>query len=311
MAAPDVFRKKLLSTTLKWKGGLKTIRQICSGIQYNGPAYPKTSIIPPKLLRKALPIKGYRREIASTATKCNPRTSLLYQFDSPGQTIVTNYTSSKGIVINAMSNYVANSCEEPLTRNSSTTTCKAFLSIQNNALRRVRSCGQVTRKFNAVNNAPTYYTDRKQYLTSRSKTFAQNQYFHIAQGNALAKPGTKAAATNVYRANTIGFCSNSSLKYVPIYYKPNNSGFGQQGAVSASSRIARKRYDTITTAANTLRTAYGKQTADALAYGVRDYGYTLKDRVGFPNIRVPTITKYNTQMKRCNIIRSMRNLRNG
>jgi hypothetical protein len=311
MAAPDVFRKKLLSSNLKWKGSTKTIRQICSGIQYNGSAYPKTTVIAPILLRKALPMKGYRREIASVATKCNPRTSMIGQFDSPGQTIITNYPSTKGIVTNVDSHYDANSCQHPLTRNSSTTTCLGSLSTQYNALRRVRSSGIVKRSFNKVTNAPTYYTDRAQYLTSRSRTFKQNQYFHIVQGNAVAKPGTNAAAGNIYRANTIGFCANSTLKYVPIYYKPNNPQFGQQGAVSSSSLVARKRYNTITTAASSFRSAYGKQTADALAYGVNTYGYTLKDRVGFPNIKVPSVAKFNGKLNRCDIVRSMRNLRNG
>jgi hypothetical protein len=77
------------------------------------------------------------------------------------------------------------------------------------------------------------------------------------------------------------------------------------------SLIARKRYNTITTAANSFRSAYGNQTADALAYGVHTYGYTLKDRVGFPNIKVPSVAKYNGKLNRCVIVRSMRNLRNG
>ena len=311
MAAPDVFRKKLLSSNLPWKGSKKTIRQICSGIQYNGIAYPKTSVIAPKLLRKALPMKGYRREIASVATKCNPRTSMIRQFDSPGQTIITNYSSAKGIVTNVDYNYDANSCQHPLTRNSSKTTCLGNLSTQNNALRRVRSSGMVKRSFNPVTNAPTYYTDRAQYLTSRSKTFKQNQYFHIVQGNAVAKPGTNATAGNIYRANTIGFCSNSTLKYVPIYYKPSNPGFGQQGGVSSSSLIARKRYNAITTGANTFRSAYGNQTADALAYGVHPNGYTIKDRIGFPKLQTPVVSKYNGQLKRCRSIRTIRNMRNG
>ena len=309
MAAPDVFRKNYLSTTLKWKG--KTFQQISSGVQYNSPAYPKNAVIAPKLLRKALPIQGYRREIAIVTTKCNPRTSMLYQFDSPGQTIITPYSTKNGLTTTVDFNYDKNSCQHPLTRNSSTTTCTAVLSTQFNALRRVRSSGNVQRKFNAVTNAPTYYTDRAQYLTSRSKTFKQNQYFHIVQGNAVVKPGTNAAAGNIYRANTIGFCANSKLSYVPIYYKPNNPGFGQQGAVSSSSLIARKRYNAITTVGGTFRTAFGNQTGDAVAYGVPEYGYTLKDRIGFPKLQTPVVSKYNGKLQNCRSIRTMRNMRNG
>jgi len=309
MAAPDVFSKDTLTSNMKWKG--QVFRQICAGIKFNANTYSKQVPIAPRLLRKALPLKIYRREIANVATKCNPRTSMLYQFDNPGSTVVTQYTTSNGLVTTLDMNYDKNTCEHPATRNSSTTTCAASLSIQKNALRRVRSSGMIPRKFNTNANNDMYYTDTQQYLKSRNMTFQQNQYFHIQQGNALAKPGTKDAMNNVYAANSLNHCKNSKVTYVPIYYKPNNSKFGQQGAVSSSSLIARKRYNTITTAADAFRTAYGKQTADALAYGVPEYGYTLKDRVGFDKIKTPVISPYSKKLKSCITLRSIRNMRNG
>lgn len=309
MAAPDVFSKDTLTSNMKWKG--KTFQQLCSGIKFNTNVYSKQIAIPPLLLRKALPLKLYRREIASAVTKCNPRTSLLYQFDNPGSTIITQYSTATGLSTTLDINYDKNSCQHPIGRNSSTTTCSAALSIQNNALRRVRSSGMIRRKFNKNSNNDTYCTDTRQYLMSRNMSFQQNQYFHIQTGNALAKPGTNAAMNNIYTANSLNHCKNSTTTYVPIYYKPNNSKFGQQGAVSSSSLIARKRYNTITTAGDTFRTAYGSQTADAVAYGVPENGYTLKDRVGFRKIQTPIISRYSGQLKKCNTVRSIRNMRNG
>jgi hypothetical protein len=129
-------------------------------------------------------------------------------------------------------------------------------------------------------------------------------------------------AAGTFPAATSGSSSNYSISgvrmaiiqpnyYLPIYYKPSNSKFAHQGAVSSSDRLTRKKYDTITTAANTLRTAFGSQTTDALAYGVPAPGYTLKNVTGYPLIRTPVINKYNGQLAKCSRLRTIRNLTNG
>jgi len=129
-------------------------------------------------------------------------------------------------------------------------------------------------------------------------------------------------SAGTYPATTSGSSTNYNISgafvsgiqpsyYVPIYYKPNNSKFSTQGAVSSSDRIARKKYDTITTATSTLRTAFGSQTTNALAYGVPTPGYTLKDITGYPMIKTPVINKYNGRLNQCSRLRTMRNLTNG
>ena len=88
-------------------------------------------------------------------------------------------------------------------------------------------------------------------------------------------------------------------RYIPIYYKPNNPQFGVQGAVSSSDRLARKKYDTITTVGSSFRSAFGAQTANALAYGSSMYGYSLKERTGYAMKKTPTFSAYSTEMKQC------------
>jgi hypothetical protein len=108
------------------------------------------------------------------------------------------------------------------------------------------------------------------------------------------------------------YTSNTSpgLKsvYKKIYYKPNNGQFGQQGAVSSSSLINRIKYDTINTAAyktsgNIFGTnatkAYGGNIANALAYGVSDNPYTMKDKIGYPNITYPSFLKGSKVQRTC------------
>ena len=77
--------------------------------------------------------------------------------------------------------------------------------------------------------------------------------------------------------------------YVPLYYKPSNSKFAKQGGVDSSSRLARLKYDIITNSANTYMTAYGKQTANALAYGVPGPSYSIKEKIGYSNCRTPVV----------------------
>jgi hypothetical protein len=75
-----------------------------------------------------------------------------------------------------------------------------------------------------------------------------------------------------------------------VYYKPNNPQFAQQGAVTSSSKIARKRYDTIINSASSYTNAFGLHVANALAYGVPANGYTIKDKIGYPNKSTPVVT---------------------
>jgi len=85
--------------------------------------------------------------------------------------------------------------------------------------------------------------------------------------------------------------------YVPIYYKPSNPQFATQGGVSASSFTSRARYDAITKNASVFYSTLGKEVGNALAYGVPENGYTVKDKIGYPNIRVPKFSKYSTDFQ--------------
>jgi hypothetical protein len=89
--------------------------------------------------------------------------------------------------------------------------------------------------------------------------------------------------------------------YVKLYYKPNNPQFAQQGGVSSSDLITRKKYNSITNSTAAYRTAFGSAVANALAYGVPSNGYTIKDKIGYPMKKTPTFTKYSTEMKKCTV----------
>jgi len=435
---------------ISWKG--QTFNQIHSFIQKNGQLPTANPII-----FAASPLKIYRREIASTKSSIckNSSASLKIDiFNRPNGTINNTTASSVNDLVNVITDILPNnSCEL-----YDYTNCSVVLSPAQNARNRVRSSGMIKRKFNEHQNNDTYYTSSAQYLNSRNRTFTQNQYNYIRQGDSNAKPGTSLASANVYSPQGINHCKkyyisqdttfnyiwidnsanlldvniplgyyslddlnrlfkqtmftnnhyfikgsagNSSLYYsdnisyalqfaynnnsnvveiqsyridknvfpsatfivpygatwtppdtsglypqiviadnifknavgftaasypsanttsadnyklftssfspgikplyVKLYYKPNNPQFAQQGGVSSSDLITRKKYNSITNSTVAYRTAFGSHVANALAYGVQSNSYTIKDKIGFPMKKTPTFSKYTDEMKQCSV----------
>lgn len=112
--------------------------------------------------------------------------------------------------------------------------------------------------------------------------------------------GNYPSVTNPVTQNQ-GFVSNISNSIHPSYkvisYKPNNSKFAQEGGVSGSSQIQRKKYDTIQTVATSYNNIFGSQVANAMAYGVSEQVYTLKSRLGYPMKKTPIISKTTGEVK--------------
>jgi hypothetical protein len=430
----------------------------------------------------AQPLKLYRREIASTTSNsssttpytCNGKISTSIDLiNMPGGSIMVNSDSgkTKGLINTLDINLTSNKYEIPGSCQNDIKNCMSQVA---NARRRVRSSGIIKKQFDLTkNNDTSYHTSTNQYLVSRNKTFQQNQYYYVRQGNLDVKPGDSLSFQNIYSSNGINHCKKyyistdvsfqyqwvdrnyytvniplgdysiddinnvfqstmttnkhyfisnetksyvyllkisynsytnkielKSLKtnydifnityyslpadnnwwiylylypdsagdaatrtnitvwpgfkilnnnfqeaigfnagnypsniiqdnfdanhlaaqgyttdllftssmrpglqspYVTIYYKPNNPQFAQQGAVTASSRTVRERYNTITNNAEKYRKAYGLSVANALAYGVPENGYTWKDKIGYPNKKTPVISKYTGEMKRCEL----------
>ena len=120
-------------------------------------------------------------------------------------------------------------------------------------------------------------------------------------------PSTAAIAAATTTTTTSPLSVSSSLPFVvgtvnfkPVYYKPTNFQFAQDGAVAASDRILRLKYNTITNNGKLFLNAYGKQVASALSYSVSDsIYYTIKDQIGFPLTRSPDIDAITGIMKCC------------
>jgi len=85
--------------------------------------------------------------------------------------------------------------------------------------------------------------------------------------------------------------------FVSVVYKPSNPQFASQGGVSASSLIARTRYNEITRNSKVFMNALGVAVGNAMAYGVPENGYTIKDKIGYPLRKTPKFSKFSTTMK--------------
>lgn len=420
----EIFSANTISVLPSWKG--ETLEQITTSIRKNqrdGTLQDRNLFIPQ-------PLKHYRREIASKDQTCNPRSSMSIDLlNAPNGSIINSQASDRNGLVNTLDiHQTTNKTEIP-------GACDAECVVgtpQTNALSRVRSSGMIKKNYDPTNNKSKYYTNAGQYLNSRSKTFQQNQYNYIREGDSSLTPGSGLSVNNLYSpagktdcdkyflsvdtsfnyewisvdnaqiqftvdvsagyydvgdinnllqrtminnyhyfvtpgtrarntllnielinltkkvqftatpidtstdlltpvistelgdqnvawsvpaltttpkiilndnilTTALGFTpgtyqtnlspnvSSFKLRYNVLHYKPNNYQFAQQGAVSSSDLIARRRYNTITDAAASYRTSYGLHVANALAYGVPANGYTVKDKYGYPNKSTPKV----------------------
>ena len=116
-------------------------------------------------------------------------------------------------------------------------------------------------------------------------------------------PADNTTSAEPHKVSTSNTTPGIKPLYVKLYYKPNNPQFAQQGGVSASDLITRKKYNSITNSTAAYRNAngLGSSVANALAYGVPSPGYTIKDKLGYPMKKTPTFSKYSTEMKQCTV----------
>jgi len=235
---------------ISWKG--KTFIQISSSLQLN--TIPKAGSIHNTM--RARPVNHIRREIASRPSlkTGNPRMSIrLDDLTGPNGYLVSQTTSCSGNQSTLDFNLTSNSTEKPSVCETAAT-CMA-----NNALKRVRSAGMVKKNYNINRNNDHYCTSAQEYMVSRNKTYQQNQYAYIRQGNANAVQGTGLSSNNIYAAGGLSHCAlvsisavlgNNSFVYQWIDGSNNtvtipdatNYDIGMVNGILASTMVANKHY---------------------------------------------------------------------
>ena len=190
---------------ISWKG--RTFVQISSSLQLN--TIPAAGSIHNTM--RARPVNHNRREIASRSSlrTGNPRISVrLDDLTGPNGYLVSQTTSCSGNQSTLDFNLTSNSTEKPGVCETAAT-CMA-----NNALKRVRSAGMVKKNYNINRNNDHYCTSAQEYMVSRNKTYQQNQYAYIRQGNANAVQGTGLSSNNIYAAGGLSHCALVSISAV-------------------------------------------------------------------------------------------------
>ena len=198
-----------------WKG--KTLYEVVATIQKNTNSATSLTV---HQIRKALPLKIYRKEIhniknKTTTSNCSGRVSVkITDIDMPGSTIVTETAKSysNGLVNTLNINPTTLSAE-----NGSCNTMSSCFSPAYNARKRVRSAGMIPKKYDINKNNDTYNSSTQQYLVSRNKTIKQNEFHYIRKGNAGFMPGPGLGATNIYSPGGLSHC------YQPIISVENNN----------------------------------------------------------------------------------------
>jgi hypothetical protein len=121
----------------------------------------------------------------------------------------------------------------------------------------------------ATKISPTYYTSTSGYLHSRGLTHQQK--------SKVTRENSETDSKNSYNTGNYNHLCSTDSKTI---YKPSNSGFSTQGAVSAGDRLTRLKYNTITKNASSFTTAYGSQGANAGRYHGSSSGpYFVKNKV--------------------------------
>ena len=291
-----MFQSPILNTNLtpflSWKG--KTFGQITSSIQKNGNAtLPEQNNYnqPTPLAFLPPPLKIYRREaftkpLKTESSKISTSIELLEQ---PGSSLVVFNNRNGWNVCDSDCNGNKMTLDINLINNRGERglCCDTSIADQINpasvARRRCRSAGMYKKTPPSTQTSAPYATTTNEYLSTRGKTFKQNQYHYLQSGDALAKPGAPNSQNNKYSINDGGsFYCNDPNYYIQSAFKPSNYKFSQDGGVSSSTRTNRLNYNTITTNGGLYTSAYGSQVGNALSYGKSSDAYTIKDKIGVP-----------------------------
>ena len=148
----------------------------------------------------------------------------------------------------------------------------------------VGGSNHITRRAN-TKISKNYHQNYSKYLKSRCKTYDQN--FTL---------GKKEDETSYLSTQCFPNKNNCSKK---VIYKPNNSAFSQQGAVSASSNTLRKKNKEITRNGATYLTAFGNGTVSRISgFDPRD-PYAISYVKGIPSGKLND-TQCRQTFKNCN-----------
>jgi hypothetical protein len=118
------------------------------------------------------------------------------------------------------------------------------------------------------------------------------------QGSYPANPILASKMSEIPIIHSSDTTSLVKSRYMPVFFKPNNPQFAQQGAVSSASLTNRKKYDTIINTNTLYVNSRGPFISNSVAYNTGTTGYNLKELIGYPIKCTPVFSKTTGEMKK-------------
>ena len=211
---------------------------------------------------KPRPIKHWRKSLMPKEVDGISRAAYSIQSDMPGSNVPL------GTDVKCCENDAVNQVVYQYKQNE--VPCTSNCNPQSNIIR----SGMTEKLINPQSDGPAkkkYSFSTKEYLKSKCRTYNQNksgtlipdvEYSTLTNNKCCAVPLP-------YNDEHQGPQTRSALNCptgCTIIVKPNNQQYFQQGAVDSSSRIARLKYNTVESNANSFATANGAAAASAGRY---------------------------------------------
>lgn len=188
---------------------------------------------------KPNPIKHWRKQLKPNY-KTNSKQVSINQIDAPTSAVHIGNQS-----IDCNSNYALLKENIDLIDE-----CNGFRNTKTNQC--VGGSNHITRRAN-TNVKKNYHQSYSKYLKSRCKTYEQNSTL-----------GSKNKNTPYSYTSTQCVPDKDDCKK-QVIYKPNNTKFSQQGAVSSSTNILSKKHREITRNGATFLTAFGNHSVQKIS----------------------------------------------
>jgi len=204
---------------------------------------------------KANPIKHWRKQLFPRYPTKSSKQVSISMLEAPTSVVY------KGSDVHECSSNNMQLLKENITLLNNCAGTKYVYDDENNKTRCIGGSHNIRRSGN-TNISKGYYKNYSKYLQAKCKTYEQNQTLG-SQNTDGSYAGAKC------NSDTVG-CDK------PIIYKPSNSAFSQQGSVSASANILRKKNNAITNNSASLKTAYGNSYVNVKPYYPGSTGYEIK-----------------------------------
>lgn len=253
---------------------------------------------------KARPIKHWRKQLNPNGSSGRGRSNLGMPMDTPGGSVYLGKQTPDCITCSDPIDSFSAGLKEFILRTNipilKPSNSDSFYDSSNNRA----VCVACNPENNIIRSATTllsknYYSDTKGYLKSRCLLYDQKLSTTKIPGITYTIPCTTGCGVTIVEPSDspngtqVRYtqncqqpnCSNSTLTHGKTIYKPSNSQYATQGAVSSGARIDRLKYNTITQNGNSLRTAWGSEGANAGKYqGTSTAPYFLKSKYQVPTV---------------------------